>query len=65
MNASRFIVIEGKRYLWRDVLRIRQDQRKAAKKEQPTLFPLKEDVRPPSQQTAAGRYQEPTLFGEH
>ncbi len=64
MTASRYVVIDGKRYLWRDLLRIRQEQRKVAKKEQPTLFPRKEDIRAPSQQIAAGRYQEPTLFGE-
>jgi hypothetical protein len=33
-----------------------------AKREQPTLFPLKEDCRPQTQKTASGRYEEPTLF---
>lgn len=62
MSGSRFVVIDGKRYLWRDLLRVRQEQRKAAKKEQPVLFPLKEDCRPPTQKTARGRYEKPTLF---
>jgi hypothetical protein len=30
--------------------------------EQPALFPLKADSRPPTERTAAGRYREPTLF---
>lgn len=62
MSGPRFIVIDGKRYLWRDLLRIRQEQHKALKKEQPALFPLKEDSRLPTQKTARGRYEEPTLF---
>ncbi len=62
MSGPRYLVIDGKRHLWAELLRLRKEQRKAAKKEQPTLFPLKEDCRPPSQNTASGRYEEPTLF---
>ena len=29
---------------------------------QPVLFDLREDIRPPSQQTASGRYAEPSLL---
>jgi hypothetical protein len=29
MSAPRFIDIDGKRYLWRDLLRLRQEQREA------------------------------------
>jgi hypothetical protein len=57
-----FIVIEGKRYLWNDLLRLRREQRKATKKRQLTLFELKEDSRPASQRTAEGRFSEQTLF---
>jgi hypothetical protein len=64
MSGPRYLVLDGKRYLWSDLLRLRQEQRKAAKKEQPTLFPLAEDCRPPSQKTVCGRYREPTLFEE-
>lgn len=61
--TARFIEIDGKRYLWRDSLRLRREQRKAhAKAPQPPLFPLREDRRPPSERTAAGRYLEPSLF---
>lgn len=62
MSGPRFIVIDGKRYLWRDLLRLRREQRQAARTAQPALFPLKEDCRPPTQKTVRGRYEEPTLF---
>jgi hypothetical protein len=63
MPRLRFIDIDGKRHLWSDILRLRREQRKAlAQAQQPALFPLKEDRRPPSQRTVAGRYHEPTLF---
>lgn len=65
MSGPRYLVIDGKRFLWADILRLRKEQRKAAKKEQPTLFLLKEDCRPSMQKTASGRYREPTLFGEN
>ena len=65
MSGPRYLVLDGKRYLWADLLRLRQEQRKAAKKEQPALFSLKEDCRPPTQKTACARSQQPTLFGEN
>jgi hypothetical protein len=65
MPAPRFIDIDGKRYLWRDLLRLRQEQREAARRgEQPALFELREDARPPIERTAAGRYLEPSLFAQ-
>lgn len=63
MSALRFIEIDAKRYLWREVLQLRREQRKAhARAEQPVLFELKDDRRPVADRTAAGRYQEPSLF---
>jgi hypothetical protein len=62
MSGPRFIEIGGRRYLWREILKMRREQRKAARKEQPTHFPLQEDSRPATQKTASGRYEEPTLF---
>lgn len=59
----RTVTLDGKTYRMRDVNRIYQEQRREARKAaQPTLFELHEDSRPKSQQTAAGRLQEPTLF---
>jgi hypothetical protein len=57
----RFIEIDGKRHAWKDILQKRREQIKS-RPPQPTLFELKEDVRPPSARKAAGRYREPTLF---
>ena len=58
----RFIEIDGKRYAWRDVLALYREQAKRERQPQPTLFDLRDDARPPSARTAAGRYLEPTLF---
>ena len=60
--APTFIVIDGKRYAWRDILKLRREQRKAARQSQMTLFELKDDRRPATQRTADNRYTEPTLF---
>jgi hypothetical protein len=63
MTAPKFIDIDGKRFLWRDVLERRKEQRRAAAKpEQPTLFELREDARPAPARTAAARYLQPSLF---
>jgi phage-related minor tail protein len=58
----RYITLDGKRYAWRDLLKLRREQKKAARQAQPALFELKEDARPQSQRTASSRYEEPTLF---
>jgi hypothetical protein len=63
MSAPPFIEIDGKRLLWRDLIRLRREQRRAAAApEQPALFELREDRRPAGERTAAGRYLEPSLF---
>lgn len=63
MSGLRSIEIDGKRYLWREVLELRREQKKAyARAQQPVLFELREDCRPVAARTAAGRYQEPSLF---
>jgi hypothetical protein len=58
----RFVEIDGKRYAWKDILKERREQLQQSPQPQPTLFDLKEDARPPTERTAAGRYLEPTLF---
>ena len=63
MALPKFIDIDGKRVLWRDLLSRRREQLTAVTKcEQPALFALKEDRRPIADRTAAGRYCEPSLF---
>jgi hypothetical protein len=58
----RYIEIDGKKYAWTDLLKLRREQRKAARRAQPALFELQDDERPKSQRTASSRYEEPTLF---
>ena len=49
MPAPKFIDIDGKRFLWRELLQRRREQvAAAARVEQPALFELKEDTRPDS-----------------
>jgi hypothetical protein len=61
--APKFFEFAGKRVLWRDLLKLRRAQIQAeAKAAQPALFALKEDRRPASQRTAAGRFHEPSLL---
>lgn len=63
MSIPRFIEIDGRRYLWRDLLQRRRAQLEAiAKTAQPALFELHDDCRPAAQRTAAGRYCEPSLL---
>jgi hypothetical protein len=63
LPVPKFIDIDGKRFAWRDLAQRRREQLAAeAKVQQPVLFELKEDRRPASQRSAAGRYREPSLF---
>ena len=63
MARMNFIEIDGKRYLWRDLLQLRREQRKAqSRAQQPALFELRDDCRPVAERTAAARYLEPSLF---
>jgi hypothetical protein len=63
MPAPKFIDIDGKRFVWRELLQRRREQVAAAAKfEQPVLFELKKDCRPTPERTAAGPYGEPSLF---
>jgi hypothetical protein len=64
MTQSFTVLIDGKPYRWRDILALRRDQLAAVKKaEQLPLFAdLPADHRPAYARTAAGRYQQPSLF---
>jgi len=65
MSAPKFIDIDGKRHLWRDIVKLRQEQCRAAAEAapvQPPLFELHEDFRPTAERNAATRYLEPSLF---
>jgi hypothetical protein len=63
MTYPKFIEIDGKRVLWRELVEKRREQLATVTKgEQPALFELKEDRRPIKGRSAAGRYLEPSLF---
>jgi hypothetical protein len=61
MALPRYIEIDGRRYLWRDLVALRRAQATPTE-QQPTLFALREDHRPPGERNAAERYREPSLF---
>lgn len=61
MPLPRFIDIDGRRHLWRDLVNARRAQA-MPKAEQPALFKLREDHRPAGERNAAERYREPSLF---
>ena len=57
-----FLMINGQRIAWSEIVRLRREQRAQMRAKQLTLFELKDDARPTSEQSADGRYLEPTLF---
>lgn len=61
MALPRFIDIDGRRHLWRDLVALRRAQA-TPPTTQPTLFALYDDCRPAGERSAAERYQAPSLF---
>ncbi|HVB82291.1 MAG TPA: hypothetical protein VNE82_20350 [Candidatus Binataceae bacterium] len=65
MSRPDTIIIDDRAYRWRDIVELRRQQIaawKATRPEQPALFALKQDSRPATQRTVAGRYYEPSLL---
>jgi hypothetical protein len=60
-RLPRFIDIDGRRYLCRDLVALRQAEAQP-RAEKPALFELREDHRLPGERNAAKRYSEPSLF---
>ncbi len=57
------IVIDGKRYVWKDILQRRREQCTAmAEAQQLVLFDPVDDARPAKERTATSRFLEPSLF---
>jgi hypothetical protein len=61
MPLPRTIEIDGRRYAWRELVALRRMQA-TPRIEQPALFELREDHRPPGERNAAERYEAPSLF---
>jgi hypothetical protein len=55
------VIVDGRRYCWRDLVALRRSQA-VPRAEQPTLFEMHVDCRPPGERSAAERYIEPSLF---
>jgi hypothetical protein len=65
MSKPDTIILDGRGYSWQQLCELRRQQLEAWKAAQPrqlALFDLKDDCRPATERTAAGRYQEPTFF---
>ena len=61
MRRPRFIIIDGKPYLWRDILELRRAQCAEPKEAKATLFPLRDHACLATARTVTGRYCEPSL----
>ena len=60
------LLIDGHAFSWQRICELRRQQlevRRAAQATQLALFELKDDCRPPSERSAAGRYEQPTFLG--
>lgn len=59
------LIVDGRAFSWPRLLELRREQLEAWHTEQCrqlTLLELKEDCRPETERTAAGRYLQSTLF---
>ncbi len=65
MTKPDTIIIDGHALSWQRISELRRQQLEAWRAEQArqlALFELKDDCRPQTERTAAGRYREPSLF---
>ena len=65
MAKPDILVVDGHAFSWQRLCELRRQQleaRQAAQPRQLALFELKDDCPPATERTAAGRYQQPTLF---
>jgi hypothetical protein len=64
MTRPSFIVIDGKRYRWRDIQQLRREQLAAVRQaaQLPLFTDIPQDSRPAHERTASERYRQPSLF---
>ena len=65
MAKPDIVIVDGHAFSWQRLCELRRQQleaRQAAQSLQLGLFELKDDCRPATERTAAGRYAEPTFF---
>jgi hypothetical protein len=66
MAKPDILIVDGHAFSWQRLCDLRRQQTEAWKKSearQPALFEFQTDYRPRAEQTAAGRYRGPSLFG--
>jgi hypothetical protein len=59
------LIVDGHCFNWQRLCELRKRQleaRRASQAQQLTLFEMREDCRPESERTSAGRYEAPTLL---
>jgi len=62
-RRPKHIVLDGRRYLWRDLLELLRAQcAAAAEVRQLALFEPRDDARPEAHRTVRGRFEQPGLF---
>lgn len=67
MSKPDILIVDGHAFSWQRLVELRRRQLeawRAAQTAQLALFDLKDDYRPVTDRTAAGRYREPTLFAQ-
>jgi len=65
MAKPDIVLVDGHAFSWQRLCKLRRQQLEAIQAAQPrqlALFELKDDCRPATERTAAGRYAEPTFF---
>jgi hypothetical protein len=65
MDKPDILIVDGPAYSWQRLRELRRHQREAwrlSQLQQLMLFAVKDDSRPATEQTAAGRYQKSSLF---
>jgi hypothetical protein len=65
MAKPDIVLVDGHAFSWQRLCELRRQQLEAIQAAQPrqlALFELKDDCRPATERTAAGRYAEPTFF---
>jgi hypothetical protein len=60
MAKPDIVIVDGHAFSWQRLCELRRFQ--TAQSRQLALFELKDDCRPATERTAAGRYAEPTFF---
>jgi hypothetical protein len=65
MPGADTLIVDGHGFNWQRLCELRKRQleaRRASQAQQLTLFEMREDCRPESERTTAGRYEAPTML---